>query len=66
MEINKQQMTMWYFVLAFLAVVFLQDRFAAGRHTETLAYSEFKTLLHAGKLSDVVVTDTAISFISLN
>jgi cell division protease FtsH len=61
MEINKQQMTMWYFALAFLAVVFLQDMFAAGRHTETLAYSEFKTLMHAGKVSDVVVTDTAIT-----
>jgi len=61
MEINKQQMTMWYFALAFLAVVFLQDMFAGGRHTETLAYSEFKALMHAGKVSDLVVTDTAIS-----
>ena len=61
MEINKRQMTMWYFALAFLAVLFLQDMFAGGRHTETLAYSEFKTLLHAGKVSDVVVTDTAIT-----
>jgi len=61
MEINKQQMTMWYFALAFLAVIFLQDMFAARRHTETLAYSEFKALLQAGKVSEVVVTDTAIT-----
>ncbi len=61
MEINKQQMTMWYFALAFLAVILLQDMFSARRHTETLAYSEFKTLLQAGKVSDVVVTDAAIT-----
>lgn len=50
-----------YFVVAILAVVFLQDFFVSSRHTEALAYSEFKSLLAAGKVSEIAITDTAIS-----
>src|SRR3990172_2410066 len=60
-EINKQQLSVWYFVLAFVAIVLLQDMFTAQRHTETLAYSEFKSLLRAGKASDLVITDQTIT-----
>ena len=61
MEINKQQLSVWYFVLAFVAIVLLQDMFTAQRHTETLAYSEFKSLLRSGKASDLVITDQTIT-----
>ncbi len=61
MDFRNQQFSLWYFALAFLAIVFLQDLYSARRHTETLAYSEFKELLRAGKVSDIVITDQAIT-----
>lgn len=62
MEIHKRQRAVWYFALALLATVLVfQDRFSSRRHTETFAYSEVKALLQAGKVRDVVVTDTAIT-----
>jgi cell division protease FtsH len=60
MDIRKEQFSLWYFVVAFLAIVFIRDAFFPG-HTETLAYSEFKTLLKAGKVSDIVLTDESVS-----
>jgi len=61
MNLGNRQFSLWYFALAFLALVYLQDMFAARRHTETLAYSEFKELLRSGKVSDIVITDQTIT-----
>ena len=48
----------WFMAIA--ALVFLQAILSRS-HTETLAYSEFKTLLAAGKMSDVLVDQRTIS-----
>jgi cell division protease FtsH len=57
---KKQVFSLWYFIAAVLAILLLQELFTRG-HVETLAYNEFKTLLRAGKLNDVAVTDQMIS-----
>jgi len=61
MNLGSRQFAFWYFTIAFLAVVFLQDVYFARRHTETLAYSEFKQLLKQGKVSDIVITAQKIT-----
>ena len=53
---KKQVFSLWYVVIALLVLVTLQD-FLGNQHTQTLAYSEFKSALAAGKLKDVVLKE---------
>jgi len=53
---KKQVFSLWYVVAALLVLVTLQD-LLRDRHTQTLAYSEFKQALAAGKLRDVVLKE---------
>jgi cell division protease FtsH len=57
---RKQVFSIWYFLIAFAAMVLLQDFLARG-HVEAIPYSEFKHLLRAGKLADIAVTDQLIT-----
>jgi len=53
---NKQQFSLWYFI-GTLALLLLVQQFFDPRHTETLAYSDFKQVLRAGQLQEVVLSD---------
>lgn len=55
---NKQQFSIWYVLLALIVLVSIQNYF--GRHSETLAYSDFKTLLAAGKLENLAISEVDI------
>ena len=57
---KRQQFSMWYFMGALVLLFAVQTYFAA-EHVETLPYSDFKTLLAAGKVKDVTVSNEAIS-----
>ncbi len=57
---RRQHFSLWYFLVVFFAMVLLQS-VLFSRHVETLAYSDFKTLLRAGKVKDVVITTDAVS-----
>ncbi len=57
---SRQHFSLWYFVAAMLLLFALQSVLVA-QHTETLAYSDFKTLLHAGKVKEVLISDESIS-----
>ena len=57
----KQQFSIWYFIVAFLLIVALQEFVFAPVHLNNLPYSDFKTLLKAGKLSNVGVGETVIT-----
>ncbi len=57
---KQQQFSLWYFLVAFLAIMAIQN-FLFGPHPENLAYSDFKTLLKAGKVEDIVLTERAVS-----
>lgn len=51
---NQQQFTLWYF-LGVIVLLFAGQTFLTRPHVGTLSYSDFKTVLQAGKLTDVKV-----------
>ena len=57
----KQQFSIWYFLVAFLVIVALQEFVLAPVHVNDLPYSDFKTLLKAGKVRDIGLGETVIS-----
>jgi cell division protease FtsH len=57
---TRQHFSIWYFVVAMVGLIVLQS-VLFSRHVETLAYSDFKTLLHAGKIKEVLITDETLS-----
>jgi cell division protease FtsH len=57
---NYMRSALWYWVLGFLVFMLFQS--VAGVFTTTpLAYSDFKELLYAGKVTEVTVSDAAIN-----
>ncbi len=56
----KQRFSIWYFIGVFLMLIAFQNFFVQG-HVETLAYSEFKAALKAGKVIEVTLNDSAIT-----
>jgi len=54
MDPKRRTFSIWYFVLALLGLIMLQSVLGAP-HRETLAYSEFRTLLAAGTIRDIVI-----------
>jgi cell division protease FtsH len=57
---KKEQFSIWYFLIAFLAIMAIQN-FLFGPHAENLAYNEFKTLLKAGKIDNVALGERSIT-----
>ncbi|HUJ75745.1 MAG TPA: ATP-dependent metallopeptidase FtsH/Yme1/Tma family protein, partial [bacterium] len=57
---RKHVISIWYFVIALLILMFVQTWLEA-RRTETISYSEFKLLLDAKKLNDIAIGDGVIS-----
>lgn len=54
MDPKRRAFSIWYFVLALLGLIVLQSVLGAP-HRETLAYSEFRTLLDAGRIRDILI-----------
>ena len=65
MERQQQQFSIWYFLIAFILILAIQNYFYASR-IEELPYSSFKTLLKAGKLKDISVSDQTLSGVIIN
>lgn len=57
---KTQQFSLWYFLGALIAMLAVQN-LLFPQHTETLQYSEFKTLLKQGKVGNVTVSEQAIA-----
>lgn len=57
---KKQQFSIWYFFAAFLLIAALQD-YLGPQHVNNLPYSDFKSLLRAGRIAEVGVGETAIT-----
>ncbi len=57
---SQKQFSIWYFVVAFVLIVAMQDYFGPA-HMNNLPYSDFKALLRAGKIKNVALEDTMIS-----
>jgi cell division protease FtsH len=60
MEWRSRQFSLWYFLIALVILLAIQNtRFAA--QTESLSYSDFKTLVRAGRVSDLSLGPRTIS-----
>lgn len=60
MENKQQQFSLWYFVIAFLILIAIEN-FLLSSHVENLSYSDFKVLLKAGKVEDLILGEKVIS-----
>jgi cell division protease FtsH len=52
---GKQSWLIWYIIAAFIGVSLIQQVWHDTQQTETISYSEFKTLVADKKISDVVI-----------
>jgi len=59
MDSRQKQFSLWYF-LGVIVLLFVMQTYFAGPHIETISYSDFKTLLAAGKVKEVTVGSEAI------
>lgn len=57
---RKTQLTIWYWLLALLGVMWLHSLWTAYREVEPIPYSQFQQLLKDGKVEDVVISTNAI------
>ncbi len=49
------QINLWYFILAFLAVLWLHDLWVATEQVEQISYSEFQKHLEDGLIQDITI-----------
>ncbi|MDH3230896.1 MAG: ATP-dependent metallopeptidase FtsH/Yme1/Tma family protein, partial [Alphaproteobacteria bacterium] len=57
---KKTQLSIWYFILAVLAILFLQSLWVDSQTVERIPYSEFRKYLADGKITEVVVSETTV------
>ncbi len=60
MEKKKFQFSIWYFLAVFFIIMIIQS-IVLNPHTQKVDYSDFKTLLQAGKLNNVVLSEGNIT-----
>ncbi len=59
--LKKTHFTIWYFLIAFAIIVLIQHYLIPKKAEVVIPYSQFKELLQAGKVSDIIITNEAIS-----
>ena len=59
--LKKTHFTIWYFVIAFLIILLIQNYFVMKKTEDVISYSEFKEALRANKLKDITITPEAIT-----
>lgn len=59
--LKKTHFTIWYFVIAFLIILFIQNYFMMKKTEDVISYSEFKEALRANKIQDITITPETIS-----
>ena len=58
---NKQtQISVWYFLAALLAVLWLREIWVESRQVEPLPYSEFQRLLKEGQIKEIKISERLI------
>jgi cell division protease FtsH len=62
MEIKREHhINFWYIIVAFFAILFIQDFLIRAATVKVIPYSEFQTLLQQQKVTDLVVGQTTIT-----
>ncbi len=59
--LKKTNFTIWYFVIAFLIILLVQNYIVTRRAEDVVPYSEFKESLRGGKIKDLTITQESIS-----
>ena len=59
--LRKTNFTIWYFVIAFLIILLIQNYFVMRKTEDVISYSEFKEALRADKIKDITITPETIS-----
>ena len=57
---KKTQLSIWYFILAMLLVLFLQNLWTESATVERIPYSEFRQYLEEGRIAEVVVSESTV------
>ncbi len=57
---RKAHINFWYFILAMFLVLLVQSWLERLQQVETIAYSEFQTLLEDGHLQEISISETKI------
>ncbi|MFM9883692.1 MAG: ATP-dependent zinc metalloprotease FtsH [Burkholderiales bacterium] len=55
------QFSIWYFVLAVIALLWLHSLYVQWRAVEPIPYSQFQTLLKEGQVEEISITDNYIN-----
>jgi cell division protease FtsH len=56
---KKTQLSIWYFLLAFFAIILFQRYFVTG-HVQDVSYGEFRKLVQEKKVNDLVISPEII------
>src|SRR2546423_7538355 len=59
MEKKRRQLSIGYFIFAFLTILMIQNYFG-GAHVEIISYSQFKSLLKQDLINDLAIGETTI------
>jgi len=59
--LKKTHFTIWYFVIAFLIILLIQNYFVMKKTEDVISYSEFKEALRANNIKDITITPETIS-----
>ncbi|UCH75234.1 MAG: ATP-dependent metallopeptidase FtsH/Yme1/Tma family protein, partial [Rhodospirillales bacterium] len=57
---KKTQLSIWYFILAVLAILVLQSLWSGSQTYERIPYSEFRRYLAEGRITEVTVSETTV------
>ena len=58
-EKKQQQFSIWYFIVAMIALIAIQNLFITAQ-VETISYSQFKALARKGMVTDLVIGEQTI------
>lgn len=57
---KKHRVSLWYFLIAFWALIILQEIYVASQHLDEVPYSQFKAWVQDDKVAEVSITSTII------
>ncbi len=60
-NLKKTRFTIWYFVIAFLIILFIQQYIMPKKTEDVIPYSEFKQSIRADKIKELTITPESIN-----
>lgn len=57
---KKHRVSLWYFIIAFWALIILQEVYVASQHMDEVPYSQFKAWVQDDKVAEVSITEKVI------